>query len=72
MEKKIKQLTLRDVGKEVKLDMDYMFRESPRVQVIMAIKAPKGKCFIFKSLDPLAPERQARAIRAFMQQHRRK
>ncbi len=41
------------------------------VKVIMAIKAPRGMCQIFKDTKQCGNyERQAEAVRAFMEEHK--
>ena len=61
--------SLDDVGKDVLIQgkkSDYL----STVKVIMAIQAPRGKCFIFDS-DILYTDTKCEAIRAFMEQHAR-
>jgi len=58
-------MELDQVGKVVKING---LRGQPTVKIIMGIKAPRGKCFIFES-SYMELETQVEAIKAFMEQH---
>jgi hypothetical protein len=58
-------MKLGDVGKEVILDN---LRGKPKVKVVMGIKAPGGKCFLFGCKSRWL-DTQCKAIKAFMEQH---
>lgn len=60
--KKLGELNLNDVGGEVELGT------GASRKVVMGIKAPKGKCFIFGS-HPVYDNTKAEAVKAFMEQH---
>lgn len=65
-------LELRDVGKEISFDAP---EGKLTVKLVMGIKAPKGRCFLFQGADYFEYYRrhlptQCEAIRAFMEQHK--
>jgi len=58
------KLMLDDVGKKVRLTT---LIGTTEVLVVMAIRAPRGKCFLFKTIHHQGA--QLKAVRAFMKQH---
>ena len=66
--KKLEDLELTDVGKTVELINTW--GDSKKTKILMGIKAPRGRCFIFEPPSGELSNKQARAIREFMKYHR--
>ena len=62
-------MELEDVGKTITWGEPRTYHNLIHSKVIMGIKAPRGKCFLFGQ-NYISPDTQCDGIRAFMEQHR--